>query len=45
LGIHRNTMMFRIEKVKEIFGLDPVHSESNGQFLFLLAHYLSHEVK
>ncbi len=41
LGIHRNTIMARLERIKEVFGLDPLHNYNNSHFLFLFAQYLN----
>ncbi|MCF7953097.1 MAG: helix-turn-helix domain-containing protein [Spirochaetales bacterium] len=42
LGVHRNTVSFRLEKLQELFGLDPLHRSSDVHILFLLVEYYEH---
>lgn len=40
LYVHRNTMNFRMKKIKELFGIDPFNNEEDRQFLWLLVMYI-----
>lgn len=39
-GIHRNTMNFRLLKIKNILDLDPVNNVNDIDFLLFLMHYI-----
>ena len=36
LGIHRNTMLFRLQKIRDIYGLDPVNINRDRKLITLL---------
>lgn len=40
LFIHRNTLMFRLNKIKETLNVDPAKNYNDRQFLYHLAYYL-----
>ncbi|MFZ5974754.1 MAG: CdaR family transcriptional regulator [Bacillota bacterium] len=40
LFMHRNTILFRLKKMKETIGIDPLHNMSDQQLLFQLLHYV-----
>lgn len=40
LYIHKNTMAFRMNKVRALFGIDPLQRESDRTFLNFLGYYL-----
>lgn len=42
LFIHRNTMIFRMNKLKEKLGINPIHSESDRILLHLLYLYIKY---
>ncbi len=39
LGIHRNTVYFRLESIKELLGIDPLAEAKDRFFLFALLEY------
>lgn len=40
LGIHRNTMLFRLQKIRDLYGLDPVNINRDRKFITLLLAFL-----
>ncbi len=40
LGVHRNTMRARVERIGRIFGIDPVNRAQDREFLLCLNEYL-----
>lgn len=40
LYVHRNTVIFRLNKIKEYLNIDPINNGSDREFLNELAHYL-----
>lgn len=42
LFIHRNTLIFRLNKIKDYFGINPVQNKSERAFLKYFAYYLNH---
>lgn len=40
LFVHRNTVLFRLKKMKEQIGIDPVHNARDRQLLFQLLYYV-----
>ncbi len=41
LFVHRNTVMFRLNKIKDALNIDPISNAADREFLNELAHYLS----
>jgi len=41
LFVHRNTVILRIKKMKELLGLDPIHNIKDRHFFFRLAEYVA----
>jgi Sugar diacid utilization regulator len=39
LFLHRNTVFFRLKKIKQFMGLDPLNNIYDSQLLFLILHY------
>ena len=40
LFVHKNTMMYRYSKIKDMLDIDPIRSSSDRTFLILLYHSL-----
>ena len=40
LFVHRNTVLLRIRKMKEVLGIDPIHNIKDRNFAFHLAYYV-----
>lgn len=40
LFVHRNTILFRLQKIKKHIGIDPVNSMNDHQLLLQLLHYI-----
>lgn len=45
LFIHRNTLVFRMNKIKDYFNLNPIQNHQDREFLSYLCRYLSHVKK
>jgi carbohydrate diacid regulator len=45
LFIHKNTLIFRLNKIKNFFGIDPLHNNSDQFFLSLLHSFLKRSDK
>lgn len=45
LYIHKNTLVFRLNKIKNFFGIDPLHNNSDQFFLSLLHSFLKRSDK
>ncbi len=41
LFIHRNTLLFRLNKIKEVLNIDPIANSADRRFLTELAYYFS----
>ena len=39
--VHRNTLNFRLNKIKDILNIDPVNSNQSRELLRQLLHYYS----
>ena len=44
LYIHKNTLVFRLNKIKNFFGIEPLHNNSDQFFLSLLVTSLLHHL-
>ncbi len=44
LYVHRNTVLFRINKIKEIFDIDPLHQDKDRMLLKLIDFYMKYYV-
>ncbi len=40
LYVHRNTVLFRINKIKELFGIDPLHDDRDRLIMRLIDFYI-----
>lgn len=45
LFIHRNTMLFRLNKIKETLNIDPISNPSDREFFSELAYYFNNKLK
>jgi len=43
LFIHRNTLLFRLNKIKDVLNIDPIANSADRKFLNELAHYFNHK--
>lgn len=43
LFIHRNTLVFRLNKIRDYFNLNPVQNYQDREFLSNLSHYLTYQ--
>ncbi|QXM05383.1 CdaR family transcriptional regulator [Crassaminicella indica] len=41
LYVHRNTIIFRVNKIKELLGVDPMHNDTDRVLLRLLYNYIN----
>ncbi|QIB26585.1 PucR family transcriptional regulator [Caloranaerobacter azorensis] len=40
LYVHRNTIVFRLNKIKELLNIDPIHNDTDRILLRLLYFYI-----
>ena len=45
LFIHRNTVLFRLNKIKELFNIDPLYQDSDRMLLRLIYFYWKQKQK
>ena len=45
LFVHKNTLMYRLTKIKNEFDIDPINSESDRSFIKIYNYYLKHKIE
>lgn len=45
LFVHKNTLMYRLTKIKNEFDIDPINSESDCSFIKIYNYYLKHKIE